>query len=589
MQPPNSNNYIISTPHACVKIWNFDDRLTNGTPNINYSGSIAEISAINETILTTVSCISIHTSKSKGSPVGSFEIVLAPTFDWLSRITSGSWCCIMMSNSPIGPDQLANADANYVKMLGKIEAVRADIAVDENGARHTRYVVTGVDWGHIFNNVLYIDNLIAGPNDPVSQGNIVAINLQKQLFGDGNSPQSFKVIDNLAALLGIFGTSSPLYQTGKTVDRLQQSVYDFIIPTQMAKFCRFIDADDSVNLSTKLSDVLGIQSGKLVGYNDYQDSNDAFGFIDPFSVQGTNTFWQLLQDNNNPALNELYNEIEWDYDSTGQVLGPALTIFSRIKPFSFKPNPPPSRLRSPFTNIRLHRINNLAVTNVTVSTNWRDKYNFVEIRPQFSDFQVLGAWTAQKAQGFDSIAFNREGFRPMIVGTKQFPVNPTTFQSNATFNADVLKDWVALLKEWYFDTHRMLNGTITLRNQREYIAVGNNIMFDYNLVNPTNNLSKNVGLNVSKGLDNFILGHVESVENNFTVDDFGARTYTTTIQFVRGIIVTDNGAGKSPSVVGVGTLDQFATDQTSPQYRNTANEIAYSDPGDPDPQKLRGT
>jgi hypothetical protein len=492
-----------------------------------------------------------------------------------------------MSTNPIGQPQLQHADANYVKMIGKIESVRTDVSVNDEGARQTRYIVTGTDWGHIFNNILYIDNLISGPNDPQSQGNVAAINLQKQLFGDGNTPQSFRVIDNLAALLGLFGTSSALTTKG-IVDRLQKSVYDFIIPQNMATFMQFIDADDNVNPSTKLSDVIGIQSGKLTGYNTYADSNDAFGFIDPFSVQGTNTFWQLLQDNNNPALNELYNEIDWEYDSTGKILGPSLTIFSRIKPFSYKPNPPPLNLRSPFTFLKLHRINNLTVTAVSASTNWRDKYNFVEIRPQFSDFQILGAWIAQKAQGFDSIAFNREGFRPLIVGTKQFPVNPTT-SGQHQFSADVLTDWVALLKEWYFDTHRLLNGTITLKNQREYIAVGNNIMFDANLINPTNNITSAAQTNATSGLNNFILAHVEAVDNQFTVDEFGTRTYTTVIEFVRGVVVNDNGSGVAPTVVGTGSLDQFATNQTSQQYRNNANTIGYSDQADPDPRKLRGS
>src|ERR1019366_250439 len=106
MQPNTTKNYIISTPHACVKIWNFDDRITNGTPNANFSGDINGITKINETILNTASCISLHTVKTKGAPAGSFEMVLAPTADWLSRITSGSWCVIMMSISPITQSQL---------------------------------------------------------------------------------------------------------------------------------------------------------------------------------------------------------------------------------------------------------------------------------------------------------------------------------------------------------------------------------------------------------------------------------------------------------------------------------------------------
>jgi hypothetical protein len=587
--PNATNNFRISTPHACVKIWNFNDRITNGTPNANFSGSVSEISQINETILNTVSCMSIHTSKAKGSPAGSFELVLAPTSDWLSRITSGSWCAIMMSTNPITATQLKFADANYVKMIGKIESVRLDVSVNEEGARMSRYIVTGTDWGHIFNNILYIDNLIAGPNDPQSLGNVAALNLQRQIFGDGNAPQSFKVVDNLAALLGIFGTSSPLYETGKAINRLQQSMYDFIIPTEMAQFCRFIDADGNANTNTtKLSNVIGIQSGKLVAYDSYQESNDAYGFIDPFSVQGTNTFWQLLQDNNNPALNELYNEIDWEYDSTGKILGPSLTIFSRIKPFSYNPNVPAINIRSPFTLLKLHRIDSVSVTNISIATNWRDKYNFVEVRPQFSDFQILGSWTAQKAQGFDSIAFNREGFRPLILGTKQFPVNPSTTSGTATFNADILTDWITLLKEWYFNTHRLLNGIMTIKNQQEYIGVGNNIMFDAGLVNPTANINSAATSNSKKGLTNYILAHVENVEHTFTVDDFGTRTYNTTVEFVRGILVNDNGVNSPPTVFGDGSLDQLANAQTEAGYKNI-NTVGFSDPSDPDPQKLKGT
>lgn len=584
-----TNNYTVNQPHACVKIWNFNDRIAAGTPNQNFSGTDNEITQINETILNTVSCISIRTSKSKSQPAGSFEVVLAPTFDWLSRVTAGSWCVIMMSLNPISQTQLDNADPNYVRMIGKIESVRTDVIVDDEGARHTRYIVTGTDWGHIFNNVIYIDNLIAGPNDPQSLGNTAAVNLQRQLFANGNEPISFKVADNLASLLGLFGSSTSLAATGKEINRLTEAMYDFIVPTEMIRFFGFIDADGNVDKkTTKLSDVIGIQTGKLTGYDTYAESNDAYGFIDPFSVQGTNSFWQLLLDNNNPALNELYNEIDWTMDNTGKTVGPALTIFSRIKPFSFNPNAAPLSLRSPFTNVKLHRINNLLVTNITASTNWRDKYNFVEIRPQFSDFKILGSWFYQKTQGFDQKAFNREGFRPMIVGTKQFPVDPTTTQSEPAFDADILANWITLLKEWYFDTHRLLNGTLTIKNQSEYIGVGNNILFDAGLISPTANLSNSSAINVTKGNTNFILAHVENVENQFTVDDEGTRSYTTVVEFVRGIVVNDNGPNTPPTVVGNGSLDQFASSQVTSAYKNK-NVLAFSDQADPDPQKAKGT
>jgi hypothetical protein len=581
-----NNNFRITTPHAAVIIWNYTDRL-GVDPSDN-----SDINTINQTILSTVSCVSIRTSKSKGNPMGSFEIVLAPNRDWLSQLTAGSWCCILMSNEPITQTQISAADPKFVKMIGKIEAIRADVVVDDSGARQTRYVVTGVDWGYVFNNVLYIDNLIASADDPANQGNQIAIALQKMLFGDGNSPQSFKVADNMVALMGIFGASSPgLDAASNAVNRVNKSIYDFLIPNEMARYFNFVDGDGNVNQSTKLSDLLTLQTGRLTSYNSYEDTNEAYGYIDPFSLQGTNTFWQILMDNSNPALNEMYNEIDWDQSNSGSV-GPSLTIFNRIKPFSYRDDLDTSddsaKLRSPFTLLKTHVIDNVMVTNINVGTNWRDKYNFVEVRPLFQDFNVLGSWTAQKSQGFDQIAFNREGFRPMIVGTKQFPVDPG--EGAGTYNANYLTSWVALLKEWFFDTHRLLNGTLTMKGTTEYIGVGNNVLFEAGLINPNMNLNAGAATNSNT---NYVLAHVENVEHSFSVSEDGTRTYYTTVQFVRGILV--NAVNGNYTVVGNGSLDLLATDLTGEQYKNNANSFGTSDgiadpthPIDPDPQKLKG-
>ncbi len=605
-----TNNFRIVTPHACVIIWNYNDRLgVNPTTN-------ATINTINETILDTISCTSIHTSKGKGSPAGSFTFELAPWCDWVSRITAGSWCTILMSNQPITPAQLpgtGSADPSYVKMIGKIESVRADVVVDDEGARHTRYVATGTDWGHIFNNTLYIDNLIASASDPTNQGNAIAVALQQQMTGDGNTPSSFKVVDNLVTLLGIFGSSTKgLTEASSAINRIDKSIYDFLIPPEMARYFNFVDADGNIitgDAATQISNILTLQTGKLSAYNTYADTNEAYGFIDPFSLQGTNSFWQILLDNSNPALNELYNEIEWDSNNQGGI-SPSLTIYNRIKPFSYVggiPTPPTtvlsqaqpqynvnssdpaSSLRSYFTFIKTHTIDNVRVLTMNVGTNWRDKYNFVEIRPLFQDFDILAGWTAQKSQGFDTIAFNREGFRPMIVGTKQFPVDPS---KGGIYNADQLVSWVALLKEWYFNTHKLLNGTLTMTGSTEYVAVGNNILFEAGLINPTiniNNAAANSNMNT-----NYVLAHVENIENHFNVTPEGARTYTTVIQFVRGIVVNKSGNNYIP--VGSGSLDELASTLQQAQYGNTVNTVSTSDglndpshPIDPDPKKLRGT
>jgi hypothetical protein len=603
-----TNNYKITTPHAAVIIWNYNDRL-GVVPTQN-----STINDVDEIIISTVSCVSIQTNKSKGSPAGSFSIALAPTRDWVSLITAGSWCAILMSDQPITKDQLPSSGqstkkslSQFVKMIGKIETVRLSTTMNDEVLRQTMYTITGSDWGYIFNNTLYVDNLIADSNAPADQGNAIAIYLRNQLLGDGNAPQSFKVADNLDSLIGIFGTSDPtVQQVGGTINRIDKSMYDFLIPQKMTAYFNFIDANNTINPSTKVSNLLTLETGRLSAYNTYEDTNEAYGFIDPFSLQGTNSFWQILMDNSNPALNEMFNEIVWETDNDGN-LGPALYLYNRIKPFSYQSQAPTTisqngqtvtlsqgqqtlvnQIRSPFTLLYTHTIENIKVTSIDMGTNWRDKYNFIEIRPQFQDFEILQGWTAQKSQSADSNAFNREGFRPLIVGTKQFPVDPS--KSGSTYNAELLTSWIALLKEWYFDTHRLLNGTLTMRGTSEYIGVGNNILFEAGLINPTMNLNNGTTTNKST---NYILAHVENVGHSFTVNSDGTRTYVTTIQFVRGITVNKSNGGYT--LVGSGSLDKLASAQTESAYNNSVNTFGTSDglsnptrPIDPDPRKLRG-
>lgn len=560
------SQFKILTPHAAVIVWNYADRLG--------SESVSSLNAIEETIISTLSCISIQTAKSKGNPAGSFQLVLAPFKNWVSTITAGSWCCILMSNNKITPESLKRADPTMVKMVGKIETVRCETQ-QVDGTRQTRYLVSGTDWGHIFNNTLYVDNFLAAANDPKLQGNAAAVALRNALFGKGNSPQSFAVKDNLRSLLNVFGNKLDGFtDTGSDINRLAKSNYDFVMPQEMVDFFKFVGPNGKTSKEKMITRVLNLKTGKLIAPDKYDDAVEAYGYIDPFSLQGTNSFWQILLDNSNPALNEMYNEIAWTDD------GPSLMLYNRIKPFSFASSSSDAsvaRLRSPFQNVKTHIIEDDTVIAVNAGTNWRDKYNFIEVKPQFQDFNIIANWTKQKTQLADEKAFFREGFRPLIVGTKQFPVSPNA----QSFNPDQLRSWVKLMKEWYFDTHRLLNGTITMTGTSEYIGVGNNIRFDAGLINPTPNINS---ASNNKKQNQYILAHVENVSHSFTVNQEGAREYITTIQFVRGIIVNQNG-----TIFGQGKLDKFPNDILPTDDRNRTNVVSTSEDEDPDPQKVHGT
>lgn len=579
------SNFKITHPHAAVLIWNYEDRIGipkgefDATGVKNQDGTTSNPSVI----ISTLSCVSIQTNKSKATPEGSFNLVLAPYRNWNSTIATGSWCALLMSNTPISKEDLRQANPDQVKMFGRIESVRCETQVGDEGERHTLYYVSGVDWGHIFNSSLYIDNLIASENDPRSQGNSAAVAIQNLLFGKDNAPSSFDVTQNLTNIIDVMGKSLAGYsEKTHEVGRLANTIYDFTLPDKVAEFFQF---QSRTGDKKRVSRLINMVSGSLVGPDNYNDTKESYGFIDPFSLQGTHSIWQILMENSNPTLNEMFCDMRWDEEGT-----PVLTLYNRIKPFSLKAlsGGPGQNANfvSLFKNVATHELDPIDILSVNAGTNWRDKVNFIEIKPQFQEFQVVANWFKQKSQTFDEKAFKREGFRPLIFDTKQFPSGGNVVNGlpeDIGIDWSRLEVWAQALRDWYFGTHRMLNGTLTMYGSTEYIGVGNNIRFDVGLLNPNPNIKSKVqqsGSNVNQ----FVLAHVESVSHSFTVGGDGARTYRTTINFVRGVIVNENN-----SLIGGGMLDEFTDSLADKDQRNQLNTISTSEKVDPDRLKPNGT
>lgn len=570
----------IKTPHAAVIVWNYKDRIGVPIGDFQASGVSDSIGVEFEnskpTIISTLSCISISTSKSKGQPDGTFNIVLAPTKNWTSTLTTGSWCVIMMSNEPLTPDDFKKANKDHIKMLGRIESVRCETNVGDDGARRTLYYVSGVDWGHIFNSILYYDPLLMSPNEPNNQTAGMAVAFRDMFYGKDNSISSRPVKENLERLLTIMGKNLGGFNAlGETIGRIGNTVYELTMPDELINFFNFTDENGNKLNGKTINKIITLITGSLIDKDKYYDHKEALGFLDPFSLQGTHTLWQVLIENSNPALNEMLCDMHWNTDS-----GVQFRLYNRIKPFSFKNFKSQTQtvqqeadmIKSYFQYLKVHELNSIDVISVNAGTNWRDKVNFIEVKPQFQEFKTIANWTRQKAQVFDKKAFDREGFRSMIVETKQFPGKPgSAVESNINFES--LSEWGKLLREWFFGTHKMLNGTIVFQGSTEYIGVGNNIKFDAGLLNPNPNIN---AATKKTGKNQFILAHVENVSHSFSIGTDGGRTYKTVIQFVRGIVVDENNKN-----VGEGSLDKDITELSQEDDNNSLNVNSISDSQDP--------
>lgn len=725
---------LIKTPHAAVKIWNYVDRIHAEGANKD------EINTVKEEIISTISCSQIQTMKSKDDPVGSFHFVLAPTRNWTAVITPGSWCVIMMANQPITKQDFETANPRLVKMVGKIESVRTAVTANPDGSRSTQFYVSGQDWGHIFNNTLYIDPLLSDGEERYDVGHSLFQHLIPIIKQEG-APLITKIRHNLETLLEVFGR--PLAAEEALSTRLGKNTHNLKLPEKMKRFFNFEHIDIMKNIEL-VSGALDTEEGK---YN--ENVNDGRGWINPFSLVGSHNLWQVLQDNANYALNEMFLDILWENGKA------KFKLFNRIKPFAFRKEPLSEEslgIRSLFKNVPCHNIDDATVISVNAGTNWRDKFNFLEIKPDLSEFQIYDNWVKQKSQAWDKSGndvFDREGFRPIIFSIKHLPfkdadktggitsaappvnefgnpveenfsiaekqekgywdnkefdltlvaiANPNgpktcwvaidaaadtkawfeaaradglewgindsfrtmadqiaqltagrkaaqpgkskhqagcaldiqayyngapvlsstpegqlvldrlaTFgeqygwvrdvkdepwhftykkwepdiaQASAmpaytaplvkapdgsTYEVDIasLTKWTTLLQEWYFDTHRLLNGQLIMTGSDEYISVGNNIKFNADLLSVKPNINKAQNERGS----GYILAHVESVRHNFQVNSEGARTFQTTIEFVRGIVVDEQ-----KNLIGSGFLDVLISDKDGLSKEATIND-----------------
>lgn len=590
----NSNNstYVV-TPHAAFIVWNFQDSLAswnvgdilNKEKDKGTSTSKDGINTVSETVISTMSLRSIQTQKQKAAAAGTFTIQLAPTKNWVAALTPGSWCAILMSTEAITQNDIKHANPRKLKMFGKILSVRSNTTVDqESGSRVTSYTVIGEDWGHVWMNNIYMDERAVAPSDEVAwTAAVYKIDDLVRKASKTGHPSTSDIVSTMIHLWGDATQAAP-----QSDDLMLSSGPNFTLPTPVANFLSVdpklkrvtINQNVSDN-ATKLSDVIGSEThrqfGVLTGYNQYKDIVESVGLIRPTELNGTRTIWQVMHQVCNPTLNELVTDLDFDGDQ------PRLRLWKRIKPFVIDKTNEQAltkdeylrQITSEFTNLKRTVIPKGAVLSVDSGTNWRDKYNFIEVRIDASNRDdITDNQTKINSQVYDQLAFQREGFRPLIMTTSNFLPAKDGVEANIW---DVTK-WKYLLKEWYFDTHRMLNGSMTIVGQNIHIPVGSNIMVDASVFSNTGNLNKAN----RDGKATHVLAHVEGVAHMFNEND-GTRSFFTTINFVRGILVDKNGRIVKDQE---GALRDKNSNKGS-HTTNTADTFGSSAEMDIDPLKLK--
>lgn len=641
-----TNNTKIKTPHGIAVIYNYRDRFGDTYVNSEFEDAFDT----DQIILNSGSLKSITTQKSKNNPAGSFELKLAPTKNWTAAITPGSWCVLLISNYQLNDQpkqgdsqtQTKFVDPKSFKMLGRIESVRGIVNTDQvSGKRQTEYIVTGSDWGTVFNNSLYIDPLDRLPDqtsigmaqrfsyidyiqnslnytkgltkeapkkEPSSKDNntnsaikdaegakVVESNISSVAQANSNPPAEPILSKNflpngtfnVETILKLWGSYKST--TANQTTLLGNAQHQFKIPKELSRYMGF-ETQDVASLIKQYS---GILTGRDKGQaGAYTNDDPSVGIIHFDSVFGENNVWQLLNQNFNDITCELIADIRFEGNK------PNLALYNRVMPFvvnkekmkkdSYRVDDKKSAQKQDILNNFISEFKNVKQVNIdpddvilsSFGTNWRDKINFIEVNIDRSLLfnQAYAQSIKLDSQFYDEHSIGRDGLRSRRVSGSYVP--RIKDKQGTTAAPSPLSSFVYkyLLKELYFNTHNMLNGTLNLIGQDQYIQVGDNIKVDAKVLDINYNFNNNQ-LKYNKV---YLLAQVEAVSHNISYND-NYRIFTTSINFVRGILVDQNDNVISAS--GSTALDQDAALLNDQQENNRYVSKSSSD-ADPDREKL---
>ena len=563
--------------HASIILLNYTDR--GGSAGL----SPAKVVTTTEPILLDKDIISISTTKQKSAPAGRFEFSLAPTKNWIAHITPGSWVIIHMAPRKITQDDINSSNQETLKMIGRIDSVRVSVQVDPStGARSTLYRVQGRDWGQVFESSMYIDPAAFAASDSPF---VITNGLMSDLLIDTNANKkegqgTFSTTNLVDFVIKVFAGQG-LEERRKVVAGLPGA--NQFLPQYVYKVPDFLKKYMNMSRDGSLTNSIEIVAGKLTGYDKYTDEKETIGIpLYPLFI-GNNMLWQLINEHSCSVINENIAELRW---IDGK---PKFCLYKRVKPFiidspgagslsnaragveALSKGGSSSKIQSSFFNVKRTSIDLMDVITLEMGNNWQDSANFVEIMPDASLISLpsdtsplVKSLPALKGQSnvASEVSWARDGFRPLMYSTKFFPTD-----SQGTIDIFGQTKWLPTMAKWYFDTHKMLNGTVTMIGQDKYIGVGDNIMLPAATAGSTNYVTK------QENPDSNILGHIEAITNTFTVQSNGARSFITTVNFIRGIIVNNTGnAVVDPQSYGIDTFSSSMSEADKKHTNVTGDE-----------------
>lgn len=434
--------------------------------------------------------------KDKASHAGQFTMVLkagkvgqdSDTFskkdeiDYCEAVNPGDWVIIYMGKNS-GP----NAKRSNIKMLGIVERVYLEeIDNPANGAPTQTYVISGKDFGKVFETQLFFSPIMNSQTAETYYGADFLSNSLKAVAGAKQTQSP----DNIMKALVSFFYGGAFAQSNKEHEL-------WYVPPSLAAFF-------GINIQTKTRpsfiDIFDYQS--LVGLHGAADTvkGPLPGETVVRSLPTSGTIWQIMSFYSNAALNELFCDLS--YTSGG--IKPAL-VFRQL-PYSVASGnlkiqtPVSSDQRTFLHSLRTTTFNSSLLKRRAVSKSDAERVNHIVVVPRV-DTPFPQAYVST----INPSSVQQFGLRSLTVETSYAATKQQAFDAYCS-------SCVNLLTEWVFNSENYYSGSILVEGVDTHVPIGTNIQFE----------------------DSGELYHVEGYTHNYEQSAQGNISFTTDFSVIRG-------------------------------------------------------
>ncbi len=391
---------IKTTNSRCIaRFFPFKERSTLDGDNTDQSMESKEIREDD-------SIIACSIGREKSSPAATWQLTLKPEKNFYNIIKPGDWVMIYLDDS-------SNIDIKALKglkIVGVVNRVAYNKTTLNDGGITTNYTIHGSDFGKLFE----VSEFFYNPYAPESVIKAVIAELQLRMQGN---PQDF-----ITALIDIFLGNAKTQQ-------VEQVLFSALVPKTIYEA---LGGQEKVKGSAvSFYDILdkSFDSATKEGFNLFNDLN---------RINAAN-LWTAMQQVANTVVNELYTDL----------VNGKPTLKFRKQPLKIS-----DALSMAKNAIELTEAD---IINQNLGVGDHEVFNYLYLMASQSiigniSYSVAAANKAKFPYiGFDST--KRFGLR-RIERTTDYGYK------TADFDFDLMVKWADELKEYWFNAHRLENGTI---------------------------------------------------------------------------------------------------------------------------------